>query len=75
MEMLVEYKCRRCGEIYRNGLQTGTEAALILARTIPFGIPTGLPVSGFGELKMYGVHHCEDRGIGISDWVGYSKIE
>ena len=65
MEKLqITYKCRRCRERVRDaiGSEKGIESALIK-----------IVVSGEDDqsgLKIHGIHHCLDGGIGITDLIG-----
>jgi len=67
----MEYKCRRCGEVYvTNQIMNKHEANIVLLKTI-----TGRDLGEKYELfpGMLGIHHACEGGMGVSDFIGYSE--
>lgn len=63
------YKCRRCGLVH-GSVVCGSEHALGYVIKMVMGIE--LNVIGAPEPKMIDVHYCEDKGIGVTDFIGCS---
>jgi len=63
-----EYKCRRCGRIDRNPHTAEPNGPPTLISAI-MGKPHPFP--GF-EVRMLDVHTCPDKGMGVTDLIGYS---
>ena len=62
---VLQYKCRRCGDIHDGGFSAKAQAVSILLTIIGGDVPPGAPQT------MTALHHCaDDAGIGISDLIG-----
>ncbi len=72
IEAQFEYKCRRCGGVYRNpGCRPDMARQLLTELTI-----TGARVRaphGVG-LYLYDMHRCDDDGEGLADLQGYRVV-
>jgi len=67
---LLEYKCRRCGEI-NSSLHTPNVIHTLICVSSGYDLPKewfGIPVS------KHDIHHCKDGGLGVSDLIG-GKID
>ena len=67
------YKCRLCGEEFESGTTTSTDVVIknMLNVTTGCGIKQyiGNPVT---ETYM---HSCKDGSMGLSDFLGFRKVE
>lgn len=69
MEYRALFKCRLCGETYKDAMTTGkriAESATILA---------SIGKSEVNGPSLYGVHCCKNGGFGISDFLGFDVKE
>lgn len=65
--MMIEYKCRRCGIIHTpiGGNRSVVMRSLIaLITDTPYQPNIGIPPT------LLQLHHCKDKGYGISDIIG-----
>lgn len=71
-EAQFEYKCRRCGQIYRNPCCSPYMARGILMQVIFCG--SGGSVKKGGKVYPLASHLCKDGGEGIADLQGYRIV-
>ena len=71
MELKAKYKCRLCGEVYKNGATTGPEVAWQHLVEMNAGICCTLPMA---PLKT-DIHHCSGGSLGLADFLGWEAKE
>lgn len=64
-----QYKCRLCGEVYKEG-STSEENAQYILISIAYNFDDPEPVIGV-KPTMIGIHSGCKIGCGISDLIGY----
>lgn len=73
MEAQFEYKCRRCGKIYRNPCCSPEIAFQILVEIQIKGVG-GDNIHG-GRVFLHSSHFCKDGGTGLADLLGYRVVK
>lgn len=68
-----EYKCRRCGGIYRNPSCSYLMGERILIEISVLGGRTD-PENG-GQVGKLSTHRCGDGGQGLADLIGFRMVE
>ena len=71
-EAQFEYRCRRCGELYRNPCCSPDLARWILIEVAMLG--SGGSTKKGGKVYRYTTHGCKDGGEGIADLLGYRIV-
>ena len=71
----IVYKCRRCGENGRSGVESDEERAEAILMHHSFVGAIHNDEDAFGKTGVYprSTHRCRDGGIGISDFAGWDK--
>lgn len=72
-EAQFEYKCRRCGAVYRNPCCSPALACWILVEVTMHGV--GGDIEKGGRVYAHAPHGCKDGGEGIADLVGYRFVD
>jgi len=73
IEAQFEYKCRRCGGIYRNPCCSPAIARQLLTELTITGHSARAPVGG--GIYLYVTHRCDDGGEGLADLQGYRVVD
>lgn len=74
MEHKAIYKCRLCGEVYENGVTTGTDLAMRTITELAIGLVCTLPMAP----RMTEVHACGGEyagSMGLADFQGWKAKE
>jgi len=71
-EAQFEYRCRRCGKIYRNPCCSPELANWILIEITMNG--SGGRTTKGGKVYLHTTHQCKDGGMGIADLQGYRIV-
>ena len=69
VEAQFEYRCRRCGAVYRNPCCSPDLARGILVEVALHGF--GGDAKKGGRVYAHATHGCKDGGEGIADLIGY----
>ena len=68
--MKQKYECRLCGKTFI-GATTNREEATKDIIALTLGVPYPNPMGA----SMHIIHHCDDRSIGLADFMGYVATE
>lgn len=74
MEYKAIYKCRLCGEVYKNGVTTGQDMAMRCMAELVCGIRGTVPIAP----TMTETHYCGGDyagSLGLADFQGWKKEE
>jgi hypothetical protein len=73
VEAQFEYRCLRCGDIYRNPCCSPDLARRILSEITMHGV--GGDENKGGRVHIHTTHGCKDGGEGLADLIGYRVVD
>lgn len=73
IEYRAAYKCRLCGETFRNAIAGEGVAQMMTLSLATVGNTKNVKYSG--NLHKHAMHYCDDGSFGFADFQGFKKID
>lgn len=65
------YRCRLCGEVYKNVFTRHRDLALETVRCACIKSPSEVPIM---IPTINKVHDCADGSVGVADFIGFKQV-